>query len=578
MKTEDHIIDLLKDDSFPPMLMLDGGWGSGKTYFVKNTLMERLKKCFPESKVDYLSLYGLESVNDFRDKIISLLLTKTKNGFSYGTNLNKFVGSIAKFSGEKGIGGIIGGVSGAVKHKMLASVKNRIFIFDDLERVSNKALIDGILGEAFNFAEQHTNVKVLVVANSEKISCKESLEKVFVDKVPFVFSYDDILDVVKPQFSTVLDDNLVELLKNTIKDLELKNIRVIKRALTRFKLLVSDIGDESVITDVVYPILLEQIIRVCHANLSKGYSEDEINDFDGYRLNRHINEECRDDKKEALCEILAGQDFDLLERLLVKFCCTGRYEFRDVVEDLKLPKSNDLLSNMISIQHQYLLGEEEFVEGVKLLQDYIHSDEALDIHKWVRACDTYIYMIDQKVIEENGFTRQGIVEMMREKQHSSFEIPDIAQAGTISLAFKPENNDVHEIYKSKLDEFVSSIGSVRVENLKGRFSNSWASIDVEVYNDWRLKPLLNILGVKCILKALESWSVFELNYFVDGIRTRYKLSNIKNYYLEESETISELISGVSILLDKQRFGRKRPLLQELKNELCSIKDRLESSN
>ncbi len=578
MKTEDHIIDLLKDDSFPPMLMLDGGWGSGKTYFVKNTLMERLKKRFPDSKVDYLSLYGLENINDFRDRIISFLLTKSENSSSLTSEITNAIDGAGKFFGEKGIGSILNGVSGAIKHGVLSSVKNRIFILDDLERVSNEALINGILGEAFNFVEQHINIKVLVVANSEKILCKDSLEKVFVDKVPFVLLYDDILDVVKPQFLGVLDDGLVELLKATIKDLELKNIRVLKRALTKFQRLVSDINDESVITDIAYPILLEQIIRVCHANLSEGYSEEEINDFDEYRHIRHMSEESKVDRKEALCEILTTikRYSNKIEKLLVRYCCTGKHEFANIAEDLNLPKRNDLLSSMISVGLQCRLTEEEFVEGTKVLKNYIDSDEKLNIYKWIRACDTYIYMIDHKIIENNGLGREQLLDIMSGKNPLSFEMLDITQKDEFELGLDFKSEDVRKIYENLLEEIFTHKESDKISDLKDRFSQSWTSVHMEIYSDWKAKPLLNILGDECILEAFKDWSEYDLYYFVSGIQERYKHRNIWDHYLDESETISKLVLGLPNLISEFQYSRKCAILFELKVKLEDIKKRLES--
>lgn len=39
-------------------ILIDGSWGSGKTYFIKHTLIPVLKKEYRDKKIMYISLYG----------------------------------------------------------------------------------------------------------------------------------------------------------------------------------------------------------------------------------------------------------------------------------------------------------------------------------------------------------------------------------------------------------------------------------------------------------------------------------------------------------------------------------------
>ena len=38
------ILTLLEDDAFPSMVILDGEWGAGKTYYIKTELIPALKR------------------------------------------------------------------------------------------------------------------------------------------------------------------------------------------------------------------------------------------------------------------------------------------------------------------------------------------------------------------------------------------------------------------------------------------------------------------------------------------------------------------------------------------------------
>lgn len=59
---KDEIIRYLTDQSYNYAVLIDGEWGSGKTYFVNHTLSplisEREERMGTGRKVKYISLYG----------------------------------------------------------------------------------------------------------------------------------------------------------------------------------------------------------------------------------------------------------------------------------------------------------------------------------------------------------------------------------------------------------------------------------------------------------------------------------------------------------------------------------------
>lgn len=52
----------LNDKLYNYAVLIDGEWGCGKTYFVKNTLRRELI----DQSIKYISLYGCKSIHDFR--------------------------------------------------------------------------------------------------------------------------------------------------------------------------------------------------------------------------------------------------------------------------------------------------------------------------------------------------------------------------------------------------------------------------------------------------------------------------------------------------------------------------------
>ncbi|SKC32544.1 hypothetical protein CZ809_02060 [Photobacterium piscicola] len=79
-----QIIEQLKDTSHPPIVLLDGAWGVGKTYLIENGIKPQIeldKACFGD--FHYLSAYGMRSVTDFQDQVVSLYLSKQKECSDY---------------------------------------------------------------------------------------------------------------------------------------------------------------------------------------------------------------------------------------------------------------------------------------------------------------------------------------------------------------------------------------------------------------------------------------------------------------------------------------------------------------
>ena len=83
MKYEQWMLDEVKryisDDTYDYALMIDGEWGSGKTYFVKEVLgreLNAIKKDGVENRVRYYSVCGTESLSEFKETMIYDLLEK----------------------------------------------------------------------------------------------------------------------------------------------------------------------------------------------------------------------------------------------------------------------------------------------------------------------------------------------------------------------------------------------------------------------------------------------------------------------------------------------------------------------
>ncbi|HBC2537832.1 TPA: hypothetical protein O8U20_002352 [Enterobacter cloacae] len=174
-KTNQNIVDYLSyyfSDSTEVdyAILLNGPWGSGKTYFVKNEIL------YENSGDDrlYITLNGVSSISEITDqfftqlhpklssksfKIIGILASRTINGIA-GTD-------VAKDENDK-----------ALLQDLFLKLRNKTIIFDDLERCLIP--IQSILGY-INFFVEHEKCKVLIVASEADIP-KKQIQEYFLKK------------------------------------------------------------------------------------------------------------------------------------------------------------------------------------------------------------------------------------------------------------------------------------------------------------------------------------------------------------------------------------------------------------
>lgn len=159
------IRDYLNDKTYPYAIMLDGEWGSGKTYFVKNILKDSIDK-----KIIYVSLYGIDSLDEISNAIIFSNIKNKNNKIVLASNLGINIGKLL-------LNNYLPKELVKVKKEVFKEIdfkeafedkilKDKFLIFDDLERC--KLPLNEVFGYINNYVE-HQNIKVMIVANENKI-------------------------------------------------------------------------------------------------------------------------------------------------------------------------------------------------------------------------------------------------------------------------------------------------------------------------------------------------------------------------------------------------------------------------
>ena len=157
-------------------VMLNGEWGSGKTYFWNNKLRNRIESITNSDgknyKTIYMSLYGINSLEEISKKIFietNPMINKTLKKFVDSREGNIIPEYVKTGLDMANLFGSTNFSSDKVDFSKMFSIDDKILCFDDLER-ANVDVID-ILGYINNFVE-HDGIKTVLICNEKELATK----------------------------------------------------------------------------------------------------------------------------------------------------------------------------------------------------------------------------------------------------------------------------------------------------------------------------------------------------------------------------------------------------------------------
>ena len=210
----ESILDYIRADYTDYAIMINGEWGSGKTYFWNNKIRNKIETMQVNDKkltTIYMSLYGISNLEEISKKIFietTQLMDKNlkkymnSNGQTAIPEYAKTGLDMANFFGVTQNGD-------KIDYANFFSTDDKVLCFDDLER-ANVDVID-ILGYINNFVE-HDHIKTIIICNEKELSTK--LKSSNLEMKTFIATY--LLDKENKLLTT--DKPMVEKIKDTIED------------------------------------------------------------------------------------------------------------------------------------------------------------------------------------------------------------------------------------------------------------------------------------------------------------------------------------------------------------------------
>ncbi len=210
----ESILDYVRADYTDYAIMINGEWGSGKTYFwnhkIKNKI-ESLELNGRKYTTIYMSLYGISNLEEISKKIFietSQLMDKNLKKYmdQHGqTTIPEYAKTgldMANFFGVTKNGD-------KVDYEKFFSTDDKVLCFDDLER-ANVDVVD-ILGYINNFVE-HDHIKTIIICNEKELATKFKSSNI--EMKTFIATY--LLDK-QDELTKGEDKPMVEKIRNKIE-------------------------------------------------------------------------------------------------------------------------------------------------------------------------------------------------------------------------------------------------------------------------------------------------------------------------------------------------------------------------
>ena len=379
-------------------VLIKGEWGIGKTYFLR-------KKYLCDKKHIYISLFGLDSIEEIKIEIYSKLnkvLNFIKNGINRikGSSINLPFTSIT-------IPYLENDIEKAIEKK--CKKEKFIIVIDDLERKSSNIKMEAILG----IIESISNIKnslIIVVANENKITEKEKsiylnfsekvIQKIYnVDR----YSYTAINTILKNSIDAIdIDKELKKIISGATLEIfnsnDVNNLRTLEKGLNFVKLLIKHINF------LKLGLTNKQIFELIIISLSIVIEDIEKKCF--------INELSRNIMKNYLKENeLFSYKYTLIEFII------------NIYYDLDLNESFQKINNWYKDLHlirtkkedidNFFLGEDELRQRIEeFYSKYVlEKNDIIDVYNWLQKLNELYYYAE--IIEaEDKFKYQEINEAM----------------------------------------------------------------------------------------------------------------------------------------------------------------------
>ena len=634
---DEKILDILnKYIENPKMqyaILIDGDWGSGKTYFIKNKFVSNNKN------IIYIPLNGIKNREDIDKKIYYKILEnnmpKKVKKIKNSTALKKTSRVVYSIS-NKIIKNIFGIDISEIKNidiseiiSLFKDISDYVLVFDDLERC--EIPISEILGYINDYVE-HRNVKCIIVANEQEIN-KINYDSNYELKV--ISCLKDDIDYGEKQekflYSNInhKENKKVDIpkIKNRILNMYEgnKKYKAIKEKLIGITIkYVPDINN-------VYDQLIMEYEKK-NKELYELLKENKINCIDVLKLNNCYNIRTMIfilDRFEVLYSEIKGLDIDN------KISIINKVFINVIFSSIGIKKGIDIkqiLSGTMYFSNAYLTNDARqkdcnYYTAFNFVDDFI-IDGNVDRDRMLECIQYYLDSNYENIEENDPYNKLKVYWELEDEEieNAMQEILINIKANKYNYKLFPkiiyslscienlnfgekiiqeiikemgkyiENNDVDYIDFHVLarDDQVAKIYNKSIKYIEDKLENSCKNQNIANINeifkseDWGIKlneyvreqnyinkrQFLNEFDIDIIVEKIKNSNSKNIYYFKYCIDRIYNFSNLKDFYINDLEKMEQLIGKLNDM-DKDRFGvTKKEAIEYLSKTLEEKRDLL----
>lgn len=416
-------------------VMLSGDWGSGKTYFIRNWIdtVRTNKKLKPL----YISLYGMQSIDEVKDIINRLLHPVLTSKYIKG--VAKVAAGLVKTAIKVDLGTEAKPVEVNFELDFLSLFQSesseikstgKIIIFDDLERcLINRVQLLGFI----NYFVEHCGCKVIILCNEKKMLIEQHQQIISkhgndwqcVPKGVMMIDaeYNDFKEKtigatleIYPNIEGALNHFLGELkygphdivrdsitpLAQMLQSSECKNLRIVKQSLCDYVSILKQFPYEyreyKTFDKRAQQLLFDMVIvQLEMKSGNKLFALD--NDVDG-RNNFFISSETLQSTVNRYTKGINCSELNILSyesvKNVISFVRTHKFSFASFQRLLEEDKQKESQVNRLS--HYWLLSNEDFEKTYKACAMLVRKHRVSSVNELIYIAELF-YIFDNSKIK-----------------------------------------------------------------------------------------------------------------------------------------------------------------------------------
>jgi len=534
-----------------PVILLDGGWGVGKTHFVtEEYIKETDRDCI------LISLMGITTLQHFHEKLLSqyLLKNNSKQADNASSVLSGVTNTLAKVTG---LAPLVESISGIAKHTLLNQISNITLIIDDLERVSDSNLRAQILGEVYDMCNSNRdrNIQSLVIMNHSMSQLDHSLiEKIFCWHFKYELSMSKAFRI---GFASLNNKTIIEsYLTSCLKEIDTFNLRVLMRlseSMNQVSSLLESIGEDKVDIQNSKEHLFKRMIHLSYFYYNLGHSVDTIL--------TNLNETLLSDSVDVRDKLYTSQRYKKESRAFIEFTigCLSR-ELKE--EDLQnLSPARDELFEFINARTLSKYSDEIITNNINKLLNYVLDERSPSLSKWYSAVNFLAYLGDIGVSDNVRLVdlvtnAQALVDKLRpvKELHYSTFIYD-----------KGLNTNIYDL--EKLIEKNSK--ETELSNLQDDIrTKQWTCIDRKVYDFVTNNHCPFTITAAEWLTSIKRWENSDIELFWSFCMELNNQDGL-SYFIDKN-TLKTLVESIMKNHADLNYGLRKGLLNRLGKQFEGI--------